>query len=99
VPASMRVSRIYEETPGESPASCLLGAARLGPQGQEPTPALDNQAGSPRDCLSTAAVTPGSRSKRPHRSRAGGVLSLDSESLMSEGSAREALSAGAPSRR
>ena len=29
-----------------------------------------------------AAVTPRPRSRRPHRSRAGGVLSLDSESLM-----------------
>ena len=45
-------------------------------------PASDSHAGSPRDCLSTAATTPRPRSKRPHRSRAGEVLSLDSESLM-----------------
>jgi hypothetical protein len=42
----------------------------------------DSQAGSLRDCPSVADVPPGPRSKRPHRSRAGGVLSLDSESLM-----------------
>src|SRR5262245_66256053 len=49
---------------------------------EELTPTLDRPAGPPEIAFATAAVTPRPRSQRPHRSRAGGVLSLDSESLM-----------------
>src|SRR5262245_54772641 len=67
---------------GPPESACVLGAARPWPWGQEPRlqPIASRVVAEPPSPLLLSTRDRGQ--KKPHRSREGGILSLDSESLM-----------------